>query len=454
MNKGKIIQIRGPVVDVKFKEEEVPSLFEFLEVEEKNLGLEVEQILGGGRVRCLALGSTDGLKRDLEVKRSGAGIKVPVGDEVLGRVLDVLGKPVDGGGEIKTEEYREIHEKPPSFLEQETKIEILETGIKAIDLLAPIIKGGKVGLFGGAGVGKTVLIQELIRNVAKVHKGISVFTGVGERSREGNDLLLEMKESGVLESTVLVFGQMNEVPGIRFRVPLTGLAIANYFASEQKKDVLLFIDNIFRFVQAGSEVSTLLGRIPSQTGYQPTLSSEMGFLQERITSIKDGSITSIQAVYVPADDLTDPAVVSTFSHLDSTIVLSRQIASLGIYPSVDPLASNSSILNPKIVGEKHYKVAREVLRILERYKELQDIISILGVEELSDEDKLIVKRARRIQKFLSQPFFVAEVFTGKKGKYVEREKTIDSFEKIVSGDLDDIEEENFYMKGSIEEVIK
>ncbi len=454
MNKGKIIQIKGPVVDVKFKEEEIPSLFEFLEVEEKKLGLEVEQILGGGRVRCLALGSTDGLKRDLEVKRSGSEIKVPVGNEVLGRVLDVLGKPVDGSGEIKTEEYRGIHEKPPSFLEQETKIEILETGIKAIDLLAPIIKGGKVGLFGGAGVGKTVLIQELIRNVAKVHKGISVFTGVGERSREGNDLLLEMKESGVLKSTVLVFGQMNEVPGIRFRVPLTGLTIANYFASEQEKDVLLFIDNIFRFVQAGSEVSTLLGRIPSQTGYQPTLSSEMGFLQERITSIKNGSITSIQAVYVPADDLTDPAVVSTFSHLDSTIVLSRQIASLGIYPSVDPLASNSSILNPKIVGEKHYKVAREVLRILERYKELQDIISILGVEELSDEDKLIVKRARRIQKFLSQPFFVAEVFTGKKGKYVEREKTIDSFEKIVSGDLDDMEEENFYMKGSIEEVIK
>jgi F-type H+-transporting ATPase subunit beta len=427
-------------------------MFSALTVKGNGLVLEVEQHIGANKVRALAMGPTDGLKRGEEVIDTGSPIKVPVGKEVLGRVLNVLGKPIDGKGEIKTANYASIHRSAPTLEEQKTKIEILETGIKAIDLLTPIPKGGKVGLFGGAGVGKTVLIQELIRNIASVHKGVSVFVGVGERSREGKDILLEMENSGVLKNTSLIFGQMNETPGVRFRIGLTGLAIAEHFRDEEKKDTLLFMDNIFRFVQAGCEVSTLLGRIPSQTGYQPTLFSEVGALQERITSTKDGSITSIQAVYVPADDLTDPAVVSTFSHLDATIVLSRLIADLGIYPSIDVLEGTSAILDASIVGKEHYFVASEVVRILKRYKDLRDIISILGVEELAEEDKLTVQRARKIQKFLSQPFYVAQVFTGKEGKYVPLKDTIEGFRKIVSGEMDSKKEEEFYMKGGIQEV--
>lgn len=450
---NKIVQIIGPVVDVEF-EKERPEILEALRVPSKNLILEVAQHIGSNQVRCLAMGPTEGLKRGQEVERLNSQIKVPVGPEILGRVLNILGEPIDGKGEIKTKEFASLHRKAPEIKAQKTKIEILETGIKAIDLLTPIPKGGKVGLFGGAGVGKTVLIQELIYNVAQVHKGVSVFAGVGERSREGNEIILEMERSGVLKNTVLVFGQMNETPGVRFRVGLSGLAMAEYFRDKEKKDVLLFIDNIFRFVQAGCEVSALLGRIPSQTGYQPTLFEEMGYLQERITSTKEGSITSIQAIYVPADDLTDPAVVSVFSHLDAFVVLSRKIADLGLYPAIDPLESSSQILDPKIVGKEHYKVAKEVLRILQRYKELQDIISILGIEELSEKDKILVQRARKIQRFLSQPFHVAEVFTGKKGKYVPLEKTIEGFGKIISGELDSIREENFYLKGEIKEVIE
>jgi len=449
---SKIAQIIGPVVDVEFKEK-VPSIYTALIVKDTGLVLEVAQDLGGGVVRCLAMGSTDELKRGDEVLNTGGPIKVPVGKEVLGRVLNVLGQPIDGKGEIKTKTYLPIHKESPGLTQQKTEIEILETGLKVIDLLTPIPKGGKVGLFGGAGVGKTVFIQELIRNVAEVHKGYSVFTGIGERSREGNDIFLEMQKSGVFKNCALVFGQMNETPGVRFRVGLTGLTIAEYLRDFEKKEVLLFMDNIFRFVQAGSEVSALLGRIPSQTGYQPTLFSEMSQLQERITSTKNGAITSIQAVYVPADDLTDPAVVSVFSHLDASVVLSRQIANLGIYPAVDPLESSSSILDPKIVGEEHYFVANEVKRILKRYQELQDIISILGIEELSEEDKVLVYRARKIQKFLSQPFHVAEVFTGRKGRYVSLKDTIAGFKKIISGEMDSVREENFYMKGSIEEVV-
>ena len=445
---GKIIQILGPVVDVEFGEK-IPQILNALIVKKNNLVLEVEQDLGQGRLKCLAMGPTEGLKRGDEVQDTGEPIKVSVGKETLGRVLNVLGQPVDKKGEIKTKEFWSIHRRAPKLVEQKIKIEVLETGLKAIDLLTPISKGGKAGLFGGAGVGKTVLIQELIRNVAKVHKGYSVFTGIGERSREGNDILLEMERSGVLKSCALIFGQMNESPGVRFRVGFTGLTIAEYFRDVEKKDVLLFMDNIFRFVLAGSEVSALLGRIPSQTGYQPTLFSEIAELEERVTSTESGSITSIQAVYVPADDLTDPGVVSVFSHLDSTIVLSREIADLGIYPAIDPLESDSKILDPKIVGQEHYLVANEVKRILKRYKELRDIISILGIEELSEEDKILVQRARKIQRFLSQPFYVAEPFTGKKGTYVSLKDTIEDFKKIISGELDSKREEEFYMRGRI-----
>ncbi len=450
---AKVIQIIGPVVDVEFEEGKSPSLYEALSIKDKNLILEVEQILGEDKVRCLAMGATEGLKRGDIVESLGKPITVPVGDKVLGRILNVLGEPLDNKEVPDTEIHSPILGNKVSYEKQSSETEILETGIKAIDLLCPLPKGGKVGLFGGAGVGKTVLIQELIGNVAKVHEGVSVFAGIGERSREGNDIYLEMQESGALKNTALVFGQMNEVPGIRYRIPFTGLTIAEYFRDKEKKDVLLFMDNIFRFVLAGSEVSALLGRIPSQPGYQPTLSSEIGELEERITSTKDGSITSVQAIYVPADDLTDPAIVATFSHLDSQLVLSRAIASLGLYPAVDPLESSSSFLSPRFVGEKHYRVASEVKRILQRYKELQDIIAILGIEELSDEDKIVVDRARKIQKFLSQPFFVAEQFSSIEGKYVKVEETIEGFSKIIEGELDNIPEDKFYMKGSIEEVI-
>jgi len=449
---SKIIQVIGPVVDVEFEEGAVPSLYNALKVKGKELILEVEQELGDGRVKCLAMGSTEGLKRGDEVEDTGAPIKVPVGKDALGRILNVLGETIDNQGEIKSDYKNPIHKKGPELKNQKDEIEILETGIKAIDLLCPLPKGGKVGLFGGAGVGKTVLIQELITNIAREHQGYSIFDGIGERSREGNDIYREMKESNTLKSTCLVFGQMNESPGVRLRIPFTALTIAEHFRDKEKKDVLLFMDNMFRFVLAGSEVSALLGRIPSQTGYQPTLSSEVGLLQERITSTNDGSITSVQAIYVPADDLTDPAIVTTFSHLDSSLVLSRAIASLGIYPAVDPLESTSSLLNPRIVGEKHYEVAMKVKKILQRYKELQDIIAILGVEELADEDKVVVGRARKIQKYLSQPFFVAEIFSGISGKYVTLEETIEGFEKIVSGELDHKTEDEFYMKGSIKEV--
>ena len=449
---AKIIQVIGPVVDVNFESEKLPALGNALKVSGKNLVLEVEQYLGEETVRCLAMGPTEGLRRGEEVKDTGSSIKTPVGKAVMGRVLNVLGEPVDGLGEIKTDKYYSILRKAPVLTEERGEIEILETGLKAVDLLCPLPKGGKVGLFGGAGVGKTVLIQELIRNIAKVHKGVSVFAGVGERSREGNDIYLEMKETKTLANTVLTFGQMNEPPGVRFRVALTGLAQAEYFRDEEKRDVLLFVDNVFRFVLAGCEVSALLGRIPSQTGYQPTLFSEIGSLQERITSTKEGSITSIQAIYVPADDLTDPAIVAIFSHLDSSLVLSRQIASLGIYPAVDPLESSSSMLNPRIVGQKHYEAASSVIKTLQRYKELQDIIAILGVEELAEEDRLVVSRARKIQKFLSQPFFVAEPYTGRPGKYVKLGETIEGFAKIISGEMDSKREEQFYMKGSIAEV--
>jgi F-type H+/Na+-transporting ATPase subunit beta len=450
---AKITQVIGPVVDVEFSEEKFPSLYGALLVKDNNLVLEVEQFLGEGKVRCLAMGPTEGLRRGQEVSDQGGPIKVPVGQEVCGRVLNVLGEPIDNGGKIEVKKYNSIHNEAPVLAQEKGDIEILETGIKSIDLLCPLPKGGKVGLFGGAGVGKTVLIQELINNIAKVHKGVSVFAGVGERSREGNDIYLDMKETGVLKNTVLVFGQMNESPGVRFRIASSALAVAEHFRDEEKKNILVFIDNVFRFVLAGCEVSALLGRIPSQAGYAPTMASELGKLQERITSTKDGSITSIQAVYVPADDLTDPAIVAVFSHLDSSLVLSRQIASLGIYPAMDPLESSSSILSPRIVGEKHYQVASGVIKILQKYKELQDIIAILGVEELSDEDRLTVSRARKIQKFLSQPCFVAEPYTGRPGKYVKLQETIEGFEKIISGELDGKREEDFYMKGSIKEVI-
>ena len=456
MQKGSIVQIIGPVVDVSFTEAP-PEIYTALEVtnpDKKKIVLEVAGHLGSGQVRTVSMGPTEGLSRGLEVTNTGKPISVPVGKEILGRMFNLLGEPVDGLGESKAKERWPIHRKAPEFTEQSTKVEVFETGIKVIDLIAPFIKGGKIGLFGGAGVGKTVLLQELIRNVATVHKGYSVFAGVGERTREGNDLYNDMKASGVLAQTALVFGQMNEVPGARLRVALSGLTMAEYYRDVEAKDVLLFIDNIFRFTQAGSEVSALLGRMPSAVGYQPTLATEMGELQERITSTKKGSITSVQAIYVPADDITDPAPATTFAHLDSTIVLSRALTELGIYPAVDPLDSASNALSPAIVGEEHYKVAREVQRVIQRYKDLQDIISILGMEELSDEDKTLVQRARKIQRFLSQPFMVAEVFTGRPGKYVSRKDTVRGFKEIIDGKCDDIPEDKFYMVGGIEDVRK
>lgn len=444
----------GPVVDVEFEDENLPAIRDALEVlnGDKKSVMEVAQHIGNNTVRCIMLASSEGLHRDMEVTATGAGIKTPVGEQTLGRLFNVLGEAIDGGAQPDTEEKWEIHREPPTFEEQNPAEEILETGIKVIDLLAPYAKGGKIGLFGGAGVGKTVLIQELISNIATEHGGYSIFTGVGERSREGNDLWTEMKESGVLEKTALVFGQMNEPPGARMRVAETGLTMAEYFRDEKHQNVLLFIDNIFRFTQAGSEVSALLGRMPSAVGYQPTLQTEMGALQERITSTKNGSITSVQAVYVPADDLTDPAPATTFAHLDATTVLERSIAELGIYPAVDPLASTSRILDPRIVGQEHFEVAHAVQEILQKYKELQDIIAILGMDELSEEDKLVVSRARKVQRFLSQPFFVAGQFTGLEGKYVPIAETIRGFKEILEGKHDDVPESYFLNVGSIDEV--
>ena len=454
MKNGKIVQVMGPVIDVEF-EDELPKIKDALEVEldGKKLVMEVSQHIGGNCVRCIMLAASEGLCKDMEVINTGDAIKVPVGDKTLGRLFNVVGETIDGLDSLDKEEHWAIHRKPPTFEEQSANVEILETGIKVIDLLTPYPKGGKIGLFGGAGVGKTVLIQELITNVATQHGGYSIFTGVGERSREGNDLWKEMGESGVLEKTALVFGQMNEPPGARMRVAETGLTMAEYFRDVEHQDVLLFIDNIFRFVQAGSEVSALLGRMPSAVGYQPTLQTEMGALQERITSTKNGSITSVQAVYVPADDLTDPAPATTFAHLDATTVLSRAITELGIYPAVDPLESTSRILDPHIVGEEHYKVARGVQEILQKYKELQDIIAILGMDELSEEDKLVVSRARKIQRFLSQPFHVATQFTGLEGRYVPIGETIQGFKEILEGKHDDIPEGYFLNAGNIDDVL-
>ncbi|MGE5692957.1 MAG: F0F1 ATP synthase subunit beta [Candidatus Zixiibacteriota bacterium] len=454
---GKVVQVIGPTVDLEFPSDQLPNILNAIKIEEPsqgiNLTVEAASHVGDNLVRCVALASTDGLVRGMEARDTGAPISVPVGEVTLGRLFNLLGQPLDDIGPIPDSAKKyPIHRAAPPLSEQETKATMFETGIKVIDLLEPYAKGGKVGLFGGAGVGKTVIIQELIRNIATQHGGCSVFSGVGERTREGNDLWLEMKESGVLKKTALVFGQMNEPPGARLRVGLTGLTMAEYFRDEAGQDVLLFIDNIFRFVQAGSEVSALLGRMPSAVGYQPTLGTEMGALQERITSTKTGSITSVQAIYVPADHLTDPAPATTFSHLDATTVLSRQIAELGLYPAVDPLASTSRILDPNVIGENHYNVARQVQKILQRYKDLQDIIAILGMDELSEEDKITVSRARKIQKFLSQPFFVAETFTGQPGKYVKVEDTVRGFQMIVDGKMDEIPEQAFYMVGPIEEV--
>ncbi|MCX7709404.1 MAG: F0F1 ATP synthase subunit beta [Clostridia bacterium] len=453
-NIGSIVQIIGPVIDVRFESGRLPKIYNAIRIEKNNsyITAEVMQHLGNDMVRCVSMSSTDGLVRGMDAVDTGDAINVPVGKEVLGRVFNVLGEPVDKKGDVKTEKTYPIHRPAPGFEDQRPAAEILETGIKVIDLLAPYAKGGKIGLFGGAGVGKTVLIQELIRNVATEHGGYSVFTGVGERTREGNDLWHEMTDSGVIEKTAMVFGQMNEPPGARMRVGLTGLTMAEYFRDEMGQDVLLFIDNIFRFVQAGSEVSALLGRIPSAVGYQPTLATDVGALQERITSTKKGSITSVQAVYVPADDLTDPAPATTFAHLDATTVLSRQQVEKGIYPAVDPLDSTSRILDPRIVGEEHYNVARRVQEVLQRYKELQDIIAIMGMDDLSEEDKLVVFRARKIERYLSQPFNVAEVFTGYAGKYVPLKETIRGFKEIIDGKMDNIPEAAFYMKGSIDEV--
>ena len=453
MSSGKIVQIIGAVVDVEFDRKDVPKVYEALTIAETNTTLEVQQQLGDGIVRTIALGSTDGLKRNLNVESTGAPIKVPVGKKTLGRIMDVLGNPIDHAGEIGEEERWEIHRQAPSYEEQAASNDVLETGIKVIDLVCPFNKGGKVGLFGGAGVGKTVNMMELIRNIAIEHSGYSVFAGVGERTREGNDFYHEMKDSNVLDKVSLVYGQMNEPPGNRLRVALTGLTIAEQFRDEGR-DVLLFIDNIYRYTLAGTEVSELLGRMPSAVGYQPTLAEEMGMLQERITSTKKGSITSIQAVYVPADDLTDPSPATTFAHLDATVVLSRNIAELGIYPAVDPLDSTSRQLDPNIVGEEHYNVARAVQGTLQRYKELKDIIAILGMDELSEEDKQVVYRARKVERFFSQPFFVAEVFTGSPGKYVSLAETIRGFKGIIEGEYDDLPEQAFYMTGSIDEVIE
>lgn len=460
-NVGRIIQVIGPVIDVEFPEGELPAIYNAVKItnprisdKEWNLTAEVAQHIGERVVRCIAMDTTDGLVRGMKVIDTGAPITMPVGREVLGRLLNVIGEPIDEMGPVEAKKYYPIHRPAPAFLEQNVKIEIFETGIKVIDLLEPYPKGGKVGLFGGAGVGKTVIIMELIHNIATQHGGVSVFGGVGERTREGNDLWLEMKNSGVLPRTALVFGQMTETPGARARVGLSALTAAEYFRDEEGMDVLLFIDNIFRYVQANQEVSALLGRMPSAVGYQPTLSTDLGELEERITSTNKGSITSVQAIYVPADDLTDPAPATTFSHLDATTVLSRQIAELGIYPAVDPLDSTSKILDPRIVGEEHYYVAREVQRILQKYKDLQDIIAILGMDELSEEDKLIVSRARKIQRFLSQPFHVAEEFTGTKGRYVKLEDTIKGFKELVEGKYDDLPEQAFYMVGTIEEAVE
>jgi F-type H+-transporting ATPase subunit beta len=460
MSMGKITQVIGPVVDVVFEEGELPSIYNALQLsnpaisdEPWNLTVEVAQHLGERVVRCIAMDSSDGLVRGMEVRDTGDMIRVPVGPATLGRILNVLGQPVDEGGPVEATTFYPIHRDPPAFAEQATEVEAFETGIKVVDLLAPYARGGKIGLFGGAGVGKTVIIMELINNVAKQHGGFSVFGGVGERTREGNDLWLEMKESGVLEKTALVYGQMNEPPGARARVGLSALTSAEYFRDEGK-DVLLFIDNIFRFTQANSEVSALLGRMPSAVGYQPTLSTDLGELQERITTTKKGSITSVQAIYVPADDLTDPAPATTFAHLDATTVLSREIAELGIYPAVDPLDSTSRLLDPNVVGVEHYTVAREVQLVLQKYKDLQDIIAILGMDELSEEDKLVVSRARKIQRFLSQPFRVAEAFTGRAGVYVKLSDTIRGFKEIVEGKHDEIPEQAFYMMGTIEDVIE
>ena len=461
MNTGKVTQVIGPVVDVEFPDGQLPEIYHALKIsnpslgdEEWNLVVEVAQHLGENTVRTIAMDSTDGLVRGQQVLDTGRQITMPVGKGTLGRILNVIGQPVDEMGPVESDDQWEIHRPTPEFVDQSTKVEAFETGIKVVDLLAPYARGGKIGLFGGAGVGKTVLIMELIHNIAKQHGGYSVFAGVGERTREGNDLWHEMKESAVLDKTALVYGQMNEPPGARARVALSALTVAEYFRDEQNQDVLLFVDNIFRFTQAGSEVSALLGRIPSAVGYQPTLSTEMGELQERITTTKNGSITSVQAIYVPADDLTDPAPATTFAHLDATTVLSRQIAELGIYPAVDPLDSTSRILDPQVVGDEHYQVARDVQYVLQRYKDLQDIIAILGMDELSEEDKQIVGRARRIQRFLSQPFHVAEVFTGTPGKYVELKDTIRGFKEIVDGKHDDVPEQAFYMVGTIEEVLE
>ncbi len=454
---GKIKQIIGPTVDIEFPSENLPNILNAITVKNSEQGIdlvvEVAMHLGENIVRCIALSSTDGLVRGMDAVDTGAPISVPVGRNTLGRLFNVLGQPIDEGSELPSNtHYHPIHKDPPTFEEQQTRAQLFETGIKVIDLLAPYPKGGKVGLFGGAGVGKTVIVMELIRNIATNHGGFSVFCGVGERTREGNDLWLEMKESGVIAKTCLVFGQMNEPPGARLRVALSGLTMAEYFRDVEHQDVLLFVDNIFRFVQAGAEVSALLGRMPSAVGYQPTLGTEVGALQERITSTKNGSITSVQAIYVPADDYTDPAPASIFTHLDASTALSRQIAELGIYPAVDPLASTSRILDPDIIGEEHYNVAIQVQKILQRYKDLQDIIVILGMDELSDEDKLMVTRARKIQKFFSQPFFVAETFTGMQGRFVKLEDTISGFKMILDGKLDDIPEQAFYMVGTIEEV--
>lgn len=453
MNEGKVTQVMGAVLDIQFNKGQLPSLYNAIEIPLNGgkLIAEVMQHLGDNLVRCVAMSSTDGLQRGTTAIDTGAPIQAPVGEEVLGRVFNVLGECIDEGGEVNSSEKWSIHRSAPSFVDQKPVTEMFETGIKVIDLIAPYAKGGKVGLFGGAGVGKTVLIQELIRNIATEHGGYSIFTGVGERSREGNDLIGEMKESGVIDKTALVFGQMNEPPGARMRVALTGLTMAEYFRDVKNQDVLLFIDNIFRFVQAGSEVSALLGRIPSAVGYQPTLATDVGALQERISSTKTGSITSVQAVYVPADDYTDPAPATTFAHLDTIIALSRPISELGIYPAVDPLESSSRILEPGVVGQEHYETARKVQEILQRYKELQDIIAILGMDELSDEDRQLVYRARKIQKFLSQPMFVAEQFTGQEGRYVSVKDTIKGFQEIMSGELDDLPEDAFHMVGTIED---
>jgi len=459
-NIGKVLQVIGPVVDIEFPPDKMPKIYNAVKIEgnngsfDINVTVEVMQHLGDSHVRAVAMSSTDGITRGMGAIDSGSPITVPVGDEVLGRIFNVLGEVVDKGEPVIAKQRWPIHRPAPAFEDQETGTSILETGIKVVDLLAPYSKGGKIGLFGGAGVGKTVLIMELIRNIATEHGGYSVFAGVGERTREGNDLWMEMKESGVLDKTALVYGQMNEPPGARMRVGLSGLTMAEYFRDVQGKDVLLFVDNIFRFIQAGSEVSALLGRMPSAVGYQPTLNTDIGALEERITSTKKGSITSVQAVYVPADDLTDPAPASTFAHLDATTVLSRQIVEMGIYPAVDPLDSTSRILDPNIIGEEHYQIARGVQSILQRYKELQDIIAILGMEELSDDDRITVTRARKIQRFLSQPFFVGEIFTGMPGKYVPLKETIRGFKEILSGKYDDLPESAFLMVGSIEEVVE